>query len=82
MKLTERAGAVENHLRRRPAMTVLDWLIEHAQQSQCTAMHLDTGDARHATHRLYLRKSFQLNYHHLTLPLTPDLTIEPPSPEA
>lgn len=49
---------------------LLDWLIAHARQQQCAAVHLDTGYARHDAHRLYLHKGFQLNCHHLALPLT------------
>jgi GNAT superfamily N-acetyltransferase len=51
------------------AGSLLDWLIEHAKSRQCQAAHLDTGYARHAAHRLYLRKGFQFNCHHLALEL-------------
>lgn len=51
------------------ASALLDWLIEHARVSQCQAVHLDTGYTRYAAHRLYLRKGFQLNCHHLALAL-------------
>ena len=47
------------------AGAILDWLIGHAKHLQCAGVHLDTGYARHAAHRLYLRKDFQLNSHHL-----------------
>ncbi len=46
---------------------LLDHLIELAQQERCQGLHLDTGYARHAAHRLYLRKGLQLNCHHLAL---------------
>jgi len=49
--------------------TLLDWLIAYAKSSGCTAVHLDTGYARHAAHRVYLEKGFQLNCHHLALEL-------------
>lgn len=49
------------------AGSLLDWLIDHAKSSQCRGLHLDTGYARHAAHRLYLRKGWQLNCHHLAL---------------
>ena len=49
------------------AALLLDWLIEFAKTSDCQAVHLDSGYARHAAHRLYLRKGFQLKSHHLTL---------------
>lgn len=51
------------------ASTLLNWLIEHAKSSECNAVHLDTGYARHDAHRVYLKKGFQLNCHHLTLVL-------------
>jgi len=51
------------------AGALLDWLIDHAKSRQCQAVHLDTGYTRHAAHRLYLRKGFQLNCHHLALDL-------------
>ena len=49
------------------AGSLLDWLIGHARSQQCQGIHLDTGYARHAAHRLYLRKGLQLNCHHLAL---------------
>lgn len=49
------------------AGTLLNWLIEHAKNSGCVGVHLDTGYSRHAAHRLYLDKGFQFNCHHLTL---------------
>lgn len=45
---------------------LLDWLAEYARQQGCCALHLDSGYARHAAHRLYLNKGFELNCHHLT----------------
>jgi GNAT superfamily N-acetyltransferase len=51
------------------AGSLLDWLVNHAKSRQCQGVHLDTGYARHAAHRLYLRKGFQLNCHHLALEL-------------
>ncbi|WP_130619469.1 GNAT family N-acetyltransferase [Dyella amyloliquefaciens] len=52
------------------AGALLDWLVDHARQHSCDAVHLDTGYARHAAHRLYLRKGFQLACHHLALDLS------------
>jgi GNAT superfamily N-acetyltransferase len=46
---------------------LLDHLIELAQQERCQGLHLDTGYARHAAHRLYLRKGLQLSCHHMAL---------------
>lgn len=54
------------------AGALLDWLVEHARSRQCDAVHLDSGYARHAAHRLYLHKGFQLACHHLALDLRAD----------
>jgi GNAT superfamily N-acetyltransferase len=51
------------------AGAVLDWLIAYAKKAQCASLHLDTGYTRHAAHRVYLDKGFQLNCHHLELKL-------------
>ena len=48
---------------------LLDWLIAHAREQGCNAVHLDSGYQRHAAHRLYLHKGFVLSSHHLALPL-------------
>ena len=49
------------------AGALLDWLIDYAKQHHCSAVHLDTGYARHAAHKLYLRKGFELSCHHMAL---------------
>ena len=49
------------------AGSLLDWLIDYAKAEQCQSVQLDTGYARHAAHRLYLRKGLQLSCHHLSL---------------
>ncbi len=49
------------------AESLLNWLIEHAKSQGCQGVHLDTGYAHHAAHRLYLRKGLQLSSHHLAL---------------
>lgn len=49
---------------------VLDWLIEQGRAQACAEIHLDTGYQRHEAHRLYLRKGFQLNCHHLAMNLS------------
>lgn len=48
---------------------LLDWLIGHAREHGCGAVHLDSGYQRHAAHRLYLNKGFVLSSHHLALAL-------------
>jgi GNAT superfamily N-acetyltransferase len=52
------------------AGALLDWLIAHAKEHGCDAVHLDTGYMRHSAHRLYLHKGFQLGAHHMALSLT------------
>lgn len=54
------------------AGALLDWLVDHAKSRRCQGVHLDTGYTRHAAHRLYLRKGFQLNCHHLALEIKPN----------
>ncbi len=48
---------------------LLDALIHLARKTSCSAVHLDTGYARHTAHRLYLRYGFELNCHHLSYAL-------------
>lgn len=48
---------------------LLDWLATHAREQGCCAVHLDSGYARHAAHRLYLHKGFELSAHHLSMTL-------------
>ena len=51
------------------AALLLDWLVAYAKREACNSVHLDTGYQRQAAHRLYLRKGFELNCHHLQLRL-------------
>lgn len=48
-------------------------LIKHeiklAQELNCDQVHLDSGYARHAAHRLYINNGFEFNCHHLALKL-------------
>jgi len=46
---------------------LMGWMIEHAKSHGCRGVHLDTGYARHAAHRLYLRKGMRFDCHHLAL---------------
>lgn len=48
---------------------LLDRLVAHAREHGCRAVHLDSGYARHAAHRLYLHKGFRLSSHHFSLEL-------------
>lgn len=49
---------------------LMNWIIDLAESRGCRGVHLDTGYARHAAHRLYLRKGLHLNCHHLALEFT------------
>jgi GNAT superfamily N-acetyltransferase len=51
------------------AGALLDWLIAHAKGAGFDAVHLDTGYGRHAAHRLYLSRGFELNCHHMAADL-------------
>ncbi|MGZ8900742.1 MAG: GNAT family N-acetyltransferase [Limisphaerales bacterium] len=62
-------GTLPGETSRGFAGALLDWVIDHAKKRGCDAVHLDTGYARHAAHRVYLRKGFQLNCHHMALEL-------------
>jgi len=49
---------------------LLDHVIQIAREHLCKEVHLDTGYARHAAHKVYLKRGFEFNCHHLTLKLT------------
>ena len=49
------------------AEALMDWLIAHARQEGCQALHLDTGHHRHAAHKLYLKKQMNIVSHHLSI---------------
>ena len=49
---------------------VVKRVIAHARDQGCAGVHLDTGYARHDAHRLYLRKGFRFDCHHLALDLS------------
>jgi len=51
------------------AGALLDWLIARARDAGCDAVHLDTGYGRHAAHRLYLSRGFELTSHHMAVEL-------------
>lgn len=51
------------------AGALLDWLTDQAIQQGCDAVHLDTGYTRHAAHRLYLSKGFEMTSHHMAKPI-------------
>lgn len=51
------------------AGALLDYIIALAHSENLQAVHLDTGHHRHAAHRLYLNKGFEIKSHHLSLQL-------------
>lgn len=51
------------------AKVLMDHVIGIAKDQECQQIHLDTGPRRHAAHRFYLNKGFELNCYHLALKL-------------
>lgn len=49
---------------------LLDHVIQIAREHLCKEVHLDTGYPRHAAHKVYLKRGFEFNCHHLALKLT------------
>ncbi len=49
------------------AAGLMDWLINHAKEMGCDALHLDTGHHRHQAHKLYLKKGLAITSHHLSI---------------
>jgi GNAT superfamily N-acetyltransferase len=48
---------------------LLDHATAIARDNECDEVHLDTGYARHAAHKVYLNQGFQMRSHHLSLKL-------------
>jgi len=51
------------------AGSLLDFVFEKARKESITAVHLDSGHARHDAHRLYLNKKMNIVYHHFRIAL-------------
>lgn len=51
------------------AGSLLDYVFEKARTEGLTAVHLDSGHARHDAHRLYLNKKMNIVYHHFRIAL-------------
>jgi GNAT superfamily N-acetyltransferase len=49
---------------------LLDHVIQIERECLCKEVHLDTGYARHAAHKVYPKQGFEFNCHHLVLKLT------------
>lgn len=63
-------ATLPGHTRQGFAGALLDWLFAHARARGCQAVHLDSGYARHAAHRLYLHKGMRMVSHHFALELS------------
>jgi len=48
---------------------LFDWLVEHAQASNCQQVRLVSRVSRAAAHRFYLRKGMKLEAHYFSLAL-------------
>lgn len=48
---------------------LLAWLIDHAKESGCDQVHLDSGVQRFDAHRFYLRHRFRITSHHFAMTL-------------
>jgi GNAT superfamily N-acetyltransferase len=48
---------------------LLDHVIQIGREHACDQVHLDTGHARYAAHRLYLKQGFEFRSHHAALHL-------------
>lgn len=57
----------EKHRGKGHGKLLLEHVIRIAKDNRCNQVHLDSGHARHAAHRLYLNHGFKLSCHHLEL---------------
>lgn len=48
---------------------LLNHVIQIGRDNLCDQIHLDTGYARHAAHKVYLKRGFEFRSHHLALKL-------------
>lgn len=46
---------------------LLDWLLNHARDTGCQQLHLDSGVQRFGAHRFYLREGFIISSHHFAI---------------
>ncbi|MSP52973.1 MAG: GNAT family N-acetyltransferase [Gammaproteobacteria bacterium] len=51
------------------AKQLLDYITQIAKGHHCDQLHLDSGYARHAAHKVYLKYGFELSSHHFALKL-------------
>lgn len=56
------------------AGALLSWIIDHARETGCNNVQLDSGFTLHPAHRLYHSKGFHLACHHFKLDLQPSAT--------
>ena len=60
-----------SHRRKGQAGALLSWIIEHARETGCNNVQLDSGFTLHPAHRLYHSKGFHLACHHFKIDLQP-----------
>lgn len=48
---------------------LFEWLVQHAREQSCDALHLDSGVQRFEAHRFYFRERMAIQAHHFVLPL-------------
>ena len=46
---------------------MIKWLENHARETGCDEIHLDSGVQRFGAHRFYLRQGFRISSHHFSL---------------
>jgi GNAT superfamily N-acetyltransferase len=46
---------------------LMDWLVAHAREAGCTALHLDSGVQRFGAHRFYLARRMDITSHHFAM---------------
>jgi GNAT superfamily N-acetyltransferase len=49
--------------------SLLKWLADHARESGCGELHLDSGVQRYGAHRFYLAHRMDITSHHFALKL-------------
>ncbi len=48
---------------------LFDWMVAHARENGCAALHLDSGVQRFGAHRFYLQKRMDITSHHFGMRL-------------
>lgn len=48
---------------------LMAWLVQHAQETNCNELHLDSGVQRFGAHRYYLASGMDITCHHFAMKL-------------